>query len=473
MPPKHLNFILFAGLVSLVCYSTFQFIRPALVIGDAMQLIDRYYVEPVDSEALVGAAMNGLTGELDENSSFIAASAYDSFQNTINQEFAGIGILIEQPEPTRPVRVITPMVGSPALRAGFLPGDEIVDVAGNDVSAMEINEVSKLLRGPIGTTVEVKVRRDEQVVDLSVRRETIPLESVVGDHRDASDDWVYRLAEASEIAYIRLTTFGDKTPQELERTLRELDNDFAALILDFRGNGGGLLSTAVAVCDMFLDGGRIVSTKTRGGVLEDTWEATPGTLVDSEKPILVLIDGNSASASEIVAACLQDHGRAKVAGVRSYGKGTVQNILPLQLGRSALRLTVANFYRPNDHNIHRGRQATEADEWGVVPDAGLFVPVDLKKERFILRRWRRASFPLIADEVPDEETTDGDTDSVDNEGEADRQDEIGEAAPRRPADPPLGPPITGDPPLDQALHYLRGQIRASEPGAAAPTPVAA
>ncbi|WP_413431015.1 S41 family peptidase [Crateriforma spongiae] len=489
MPPRHLNFILFSAMVSLACYTTYQFIRPAIVVGDAIQLIDRYYVEPIDTDKLVDGAMDGVTGQLDENSSFIAQSDYQAFQDTINQEFAGIGILIEQPDEDQPVRVITPMVGSPALAAGFRPGDLIVRVEQTDTSAMTISDVSSLLRGPIGTQVDVGVRRGDETFDLSVKRESIPLESVVGDHRDADDRWVYRLKEDPRIAYIRLTTFGEKTPEELEAVLRDLDNDFEAMILDVRGNGGGLLTTAVSVCDMFLSDGLIVSTKIRGGVPEDRWEASPGVLVNPEIPLVVMVNGGSASASEIVAACFQDRGRAAVAGVRSYGKGTVQNILPLQFGRSALRLTVATFYRPSDRSIHRGLNATEEDDWGVKPNPGLVVPITESQAEKIADRWLQASYPLLAQEAQSEAdddtsaTTDEESppndDSSANSAE-DSSDSSGDTPMDDPlvddgdvADPPLGPPITDDPPLDQAIHYLRDLIRQDALPDAPPQAVAA
>ncbi len=396
MPPRNLNVILLAFCLALLCYFTHRRTRTAMMVGDALELINTYYVDPVDDEKLLIAAMNGMTSTLDEHSTYIPGADYESFQDSINQEFAGIGIFVEQPEPGKPVRVITPLVDSPALLSGVKPGDLIVRVDNQDVSKMALSDVSAKLKGPIETVVHLVVLRDAQEIALSVTRGTIPLPSVIGDHRDKNDRWVYRLRDEPSIAYVRLTSFGEKTVDELKKVLLELDNDFRGIVLDLRGNGGGLLHAAVDVSDMFLNHGKIVSTRIRGGKKEDEFSATPGTLVDAGKPVAVLIDGNSASASEIVAACLQDNGRAVVVGNRSYGKGTVQNILPLQYGRSALRLTVARYYRPNGQNIHRGSDASEDDQWGVRPNEGMAVEIDEGKMELLAKRWREASYPAMA-----------------------------------------------------------------------------
>lgn len=425
MPPRNLNIIIVTAFVSVLCYFAHQRAKTAMIVGNALDLIDAYYVDPVDKEQLLISAMDGMTATLDQHSEYIPQQDYESFQDTLNQEFAGIGIFVEQPEPQTPVRVITPLVGSPALEAGVLPGDLIVAVNGQDVSTEELREVSKKLKGPVGTEVDLTIKRADEKVSIRVKRGRIEIESVIGDYRDKNNRWVYRLRDDPSIAYVRLTRFGEKTVRELEQALKNLDNDFSGLVLDLRGNGGGLLHAAAEVSDMFINSGKIVSTRIRGGEVEDRFDATEGTLVDPSKPIAILIDTDSASASEIVAACLQDNQRAKIVGTRSYGKGTVQNILPLQYGRSALRLTVARYYRPNGKNIHRGKDATEDDEWGVQPDEGLEVQLDEATIVDLAKRWREASYPSLANtnneaientaaqNPPSEEASDSNTSDTD------------------------------------------------------------
>ncbi len=406
MPPRHLNVILITAAISLLCYFTHRRTRSAMLVGDALNLIDAYYVDPVDRTELLTSAMSGLTEGLDEHTEYISNEAYETFQDSIHQEFAGIGIYVEPSPEEGPVRVVTPLVGSPALAAGLLPGDEIMQVDGEDVSSLSLREVSLRLKGPIGTTVRLTVRRKDEQIEVSIERGRIELESIVGDYRDDQNAWVFRLRDDDSMAYLRLTSFGEKTVDELRRALVALDNKFDSLVLDLRGNGGGLLNAAVEVSDMFLDSGNIVSTRIRGGVIEDTFDATAGTLVNRDKPMAILIDGHSASASEIVAASLQDNDRATIVGTRSYGKGTVQNILPLQYGRSALRLTVARYYRPSGVNIHRSKDAKDDEAWGVSPHENAVIGLEEESLKKITQRWREAAYPSLVGVADDDEITD-------------------------------------------------------------------
>lgn len=455
MPPRNLNIILLAIFISWSCHVTYRRAETAMMVGDAMEMIDRYYVDPVNQQDLLTAAMDGMTSTLDRHSEYIPGAAYETFQDSINQEFAGIGILVEQPDPEQPVRVITPLVGSPAMKAGLMPDDRIIRVDGKDVAGLEIRAVSERLKGPIHTDVTVTVRRGDRELEFTIRRDTIELESAIGHHRGSDNRWVYRLQEQPEIAYIRLTSFGEKTVRELRDVLRDLDNDFSGIVLDLRGNSGGLLYAASEVSNMFLETGRIVSTRTRGGDVEEVLDATAGTLVAPGKPVTVLIDGNSASASEIVAAALKDNGRATIVGTRSYGKGTVQNILPLQFGRSALRLTVARYYRPSGKNIHREEGATEEDVWGVQPNEGFQVAMDEEKLEQLVQRWRTASYPML--NTGGSPTAENSADSEQNADQAARSTASNDSDAAEPQTK-MTSTLQLDPQLRRAVEHLRKQI---------------
>lgn len=458
MPPRNFYAIFLAILAAGVCYYQAWTHRDAAPLGEAIRYIDRYYVDEVDKRQLLEGAMAGLRERLDPYSQYIPPGAYEQFQNSIQQEFAGIGALVEQPDEDDPARIITPLAGSPALAAGLLPGDEIVAVGDTDTRGKNLSEVVDLLRGPIGSVVRVRVRRaggeEQETVErlIEVTRGNIRLESILGDHRDADNRWVYYLEEEPQIAYIRLTGFGERTSADLRRVLDGLDNRFEGLVLDLRGNAGGLLTSAVEVCDMFLNRGRIVSTRGRGVLQSDAadgtafenaaWDASQGTLVDRDKPVAVLIDGDSASAAEIVAACFQDHGRATIVGERSFGKGSVQNVFPLESGRSALKLTTARYYRPNGHNIHRGPDDSDEDEWGVLPDPGFVVTMDEETRQRAVRRWEVTTYPRFAEPIRTPEVLAGDLAEIDPQLWRAVEALRGDAPEDAPADPPAAEPPT-------------------------------
>lgn len=401
MPVRNSYVIVTVFILSLACYLKAERMKHAGPVVDAISMIDRYYVDPIDPRALMEGAMQGVVSQLDPYSQFIDPSSYEHFQDAMQQRFAGIGIIVEQPDKQDRVRVVTPLFATPAFKAGLRPGDRIMEVDGVSTEGLEIGKVSDLLRGPEGTEVTILVQRGEKSLRIDVQRAWIPLESVLGDYRNAQNQWVYRLREHRRIGYIRVTTFAEQTVDEVTAALKQLDNDFDSLIIDLRQNQGGLLTAAVDIADMFLEDEVIVTTRGRGGELDSEFFATKGVLVASGKPLVILIDGDSASASEIVAACLKDHGRATVIGERSFGKGTVQNLLLLESGRSALKLTTARYYRPNGENIHRVEGSNDEDAWGVRPNDGFEVKLDDKQRAAAMRRLQSAAYPIMP-------TSDGD-----------------------------------------------------------------
>lgn len=336
---------------------------------DTFEQVERNYVKDVDRRKLMEAALRGMLRELDPYSSYIPPEELARFNDRVQQQFGGIGIQV-QPEPrTRRILVISPLPNTPAYRKGVRAGDIIMEVEGVDTEDMPLSRAVQLMKGPPGEKVSVKVRHmgETENVSLEIERAIIQVSSVLGDTYDEDGQWKFMLNDETGIGYIRLTQFGRKSSDELAATLTDLKKkDMKGLILDLRFNPGGLLSQAVRISDMFIESGTIVSTEGKNS-RPRTWSATKsGTFGDF--PMVILVNRFSASASEIVSACLQDHKRAIVVGERSWGKGSVQNIIELESGASALKLTTAGYKRPSGKNIHRFPDAKETDEWGVMPD---------------------------------------------------------------------------------------------------------
>ncbi|MFY8199290.1 MAG: S41 family peptidase, partial [Pirellula staleyi] len=283
-----------------------------------------------------------------------------------------------------------------------------------------VEDVSKKLRGREGTSVNLKLERlnEPDPVVITVVRARIEVESVLGDRRRLDGKWEYRMEEDPRIAYMRVELFGEKTTEELRRAIASISKDSQALIIDLRDNTGGLLNSATDVCDMFLDEGQMVSTRGRGDRLDQSYDAKKGTELSNSIPIVVLINEHSASASEVVAACLQDRCRATVVGNRSFGKGSVQNVIPLDAGLAAMRLTTAYYYPPSGRLIHRKPSAKEDDIWGVHPDDGCEVKLDEKAFIKLIERFRKRSDPIVngsgKSNEPFSEQTDGASEHVDS-----------------------------------------------------------
>jgi carboxyl-terminal processing protease len=397
--PLRNRWILILGtLFSLACYQQASRYRWSGEIGLAMQLIGSLYYQERDPAALYQAAMDGMVASLDAHSQFIPAEQYQTFRDFLQQQFGGVGIMIDGPPAIPELTVISPLLDSPAYQAGLEPGDVIVAIDDVLTADLTLEEAIDKIKGPQGSLVRLRIRTltDGHIRTVELKRSLVQVESVVGERRRADSSWQYFLDDTPSIAYLRLITFGDRTTNEFRSALQAVLPKAHGLILDLREDGGGLMNAAIEICDMFLDGDVIVSTRGRAASLYAEYRARPGQLVPPELPVVVLVNGQSASASEIVAACLQDHQRAVIVGQRTFGKGTVQNVIDLDGGRSALKLTTATYFRPSGRNIHRSPQDDLSQEWGVQPDPGLEVEIDQEQRRAIFQRWRLRGDPRLA-----------------------------------------------------------------------------
>ena len=333
------------------------------LFGDVFEKIRSDYVEKPDEQKLVEAAINGMLGSLDPHSSYMDAKSFRDMQVQTRGEFGGLGIEVTQEDGL--IKVITPIDDTPASRAGILSGDIISAIDGENVQGLSLNQAVDKMRGAPDTSVTLKILRgsSKDSQDIKLTRAVIQIKSV--RERQEGDD----------IGYIRITQFNEQTFEGVRAAIQKFQNDipaakFKGYILDLRNNPGGLLDQSIAVVNCFLDRGEIVSTRGRNADETMRYNARPGDL-SKGKPVVVLINGGSASASEIVAGALQDHKRATILGTRSFGKGSVQTIIPLGQNNGAVRLTTARYYTPAGRSI----QAK-----GIDPDVTVLqdVPDDLK-----------------------------------------------------------------------------------------------
>lgn len=342
---------------------------------DTFEQIDRNYVKEVSKRELMEAALRGMLTKLDPYSSYIDPEDLSQFNTVVEQEFGGIGIQVTLDPKTRELMVMTPLPGTPAYTAGIRAGDKIVEIDGKPTAEFEegaeMDAAVKMMRGKPGDAVKLTILHGgaETPETIEVTRAIIKTPTVLGDRYKEDGTWHYLLEGDLKIGYIRLTHFSRNSTDELEQALNELKKEgMQALVLDLRYNPGGLLQAAAAISDLFVEDGVIVSTKGRNTEEQVIKAKPPGTF--SGFPMAVLINRYSASASEIVSACLQDHHRAIIVGERSWGKGSVQNVIEMEGGKSALKLTTASYHRPSGKNIHRFPNSKETDEWGVTPDSG-------------------------------------------------------------------------------------------------------
>jgi len=340
--------------------------RQLNLFGDVFEKIRNDYVEKPDEKKLVEAAINGMLTSLDPHSSYMDADQYREMQRSTKGEFGGLGIEVTEVDGL--IKVVSPIDDTPASKAGLMSGDIIAGIDGDSTENMTLDQAVDKMRGPIGSSVTLKIARGgsgkKQLKDYKITRAVIEVQSVRGH------------VENGNIGYIRITQFTEKTASGLRSTMEKLKSEIPAdkmkgYILDLRNNPGGLLDQSIEVVNDFINKGEIVSTRGRNPDDAQRFSARPGDDISDGKPLVVLINGGSASASEIVAGALQDHKRAVLIGTRSFGKGSVQTIMPLGDDNGALRLTTARYYTPSGRSI----QAK-----GITPDLPVLedVPADLK-----------------------------------------------------------------------------------------------
>ena len=317
------------------------------LFGEVLEKINKDYVDEINQSESMDSAINGLLQSLDPYSAYMSPEILREMQTETSGEFGGLGIEVGMEAGV--VKVISPIDDTPASKAGIKAGDYIVKIDNTQVQGKSLSEAVDLMRGPVGSGIELTVRRrgEKKALTFFIVREIIQIKSVKAD------------LLKKNIGYIRLTSFNENSGKQIEKEIKKLEknNDVKSYILDLRNNPGGLLSQAIKISDFFLESGEIVSTKSRKASENRKWFAKSGDITDG-KTLIVLINYGSASASEIVAGALKDHKRAILLGENSYGKGSVQSIIPLN-NNGAIRLTVAKYYLPSGKSI---------SEVGVSPD---------------------------------------------------------------------------------------------------------
>ncbi len=336
------------------------------LFGDVFQRVQEQYVEEITDKELIESAISGMLQSLDPHSSYLSPESYKDMQVKTKGAFGGLGIEITMEDGF--VKVVSPIDDTPAANAGMKSGDLIIGIDGESIKGLTINEAVSKLRGPVKSEVTITVvREDKDPFEIEIIRDIIKIRSVKHEI-------------INNIGYVRLTTFSDTTTSGMEKSVKEIKKElgdkFQGLILDLRNNPGGLLNQSISVTDAFLNQGEIVSTQGRKSDDTSRIFAKKGDIIDG-KPLIVLINSGSASASEIVAGALKDHARAIIVGTRSFGKGSVQSIIPLA-GNGAMRLTTARYYTPSGVSI----QAK-----GIEPDIKVEAGItELKKEKIENRR---------------------------------------------------------------------------------------
>lgn len=393
-------FVLIAFLLYFICSGVT--LRDRILVHSMHQIEANALGEP-SPKLLFEGAMNGMVRKLyqelqDDYSDYIPYVDQKEYEENLGNRFDGIGIIYRQDPLSRQSEIIYPILDSPAYRAGLRSGDVLQKVDGKSVDDLPVSEISELFKGEPGKKIVLTVLPFGKTESrrVAVKREPIRRDSVEGDGIDGDGKRIFRLEDRPRIGYLRITSFSDRTADEVQAALDWIEqNECESLILDLRDNPGGYVSVSVQIANRFIrpqaDRDVIVSTRYRNGKIKAIYRAHElGKVFDL--PMAVLVDGETASAAEILSACLQDYRRATIVGTRSFGKGVVQEIFNLPLNSGTLQLTDASYWRPNGRNIQRSPQARESDSWGVTPDRAGELPVS-EWQRFALLqiRERRAN----------------------------------------------------------------------------------
>ncbi|MBL8586773.1 MAG: S41 family peptidase [Bradyrhizobiaceae bacterium] len=334
--------------------------RQLNLFGDIFERVRSHYVEKPEDSKLVEAAINGMLNGLDPHSSYMDPKSFRDMQVQTRGEFGGLGIEVTMEDGL--VKVVAPIDDTPAAKAGIRANDLITHLDDEAVQGMTLNQAVEKMRGPVNTKIKLRIMRKgaDKPIDVAITRDVIRVRSVRSR------------IEGNDVGYIRITQFNEQTTDGLKKALSDIASQIPAdklrgYVIDLRNNPGGLLDQAISVSDTFLDRGEIVSTRGRDPEETQRFNARPGDLTKG-KPVIVLINGGSASASEIVAGALQDHKRATLVGTRTFGKGSVQTIIPLGSGNGALRLTTARYYTPAGRSIQAKGIVPDIETLQEVPD---------------------------------------------------------------------------------------------------------
>jgi carboxyl-terminal processing protease len=335
--------------------------RELNLFGDVFERVRADYVEKPDDSKLVESAINGMLAGLDPHSSYMDPNSFRDMQVQTRGEFGGLGIEVTMEDGL--VKVVAPIDDTPAAKAGVMANDIITKLDDEQVQGLTLNQAVDKMRGPVNTKIKLTIMRkgSDKPIDVTIMRDVIRVKSVRSH------------PEGEDVGYIRITQFNEQTTDGLKQAINDLNGQLGAdkikgFVVDLRNNPGGLLDQAISVSDTFLDKGEIVSTRGRNPEETQRFSARPGDMTKG-KPVIMLINGGSASASEIVAGALQDHKRATLVGTRSFGKGSVQTIIPLGAGNGALRLTTARYFTPSGRSIQAKGIVPDIEVLQDVPDA--------------------------------------------------------------------------------------------------------